>query len=338
MKKVLTIILLFFIHLESTNALKIVSLGDSINEGYMLIDNNKSFDNMFADTIDAEIYEHSHLGMRSDDLLKDLNHEDLKENIKNADIVIINIGANDLLDLFDYADLSKVGIKIEYGSIPHVDLNYKFINNLKTYLQEFVTKDIKPMTNKAISDFSVTFPIIIKKIREYNPNSTIVVNNLYNPFFNISISLLSVDLSAIEKEIDEVINSFNSIIDSDDNYIVIDVHSTLRNNKYLNVNPLTFSFDPHPNIEGHKRIYELYLQELCYKISYEGKDYYALKNSPININPKKKMGYTFLKWNYDLNNIKSDIELKAIYKFNYTNLLVLIILPLCLLVVKRNKK
>ena len=271
MKKILMIILLYFICVVNVNALKIVSLGDSINAGYMLPDSNKSFDNMFADILDAEIYEHSYLGMRSDNLLKELNQNNIKDNIKNADIVIINIGANDLLDLLDYADLSKVGIEIEYGAIPQVDLNNKFISNLKTYLQEFVTKDIKPMSDKAISDFSVIFPSIIKKVREYNPNATIIVNNLYNPFFNISIPLLNVDLSEIEKETDRIIDSFNNIINSNNDYTVIDVHGILRDNKYLNINPLSLSFDPHPNIDGHKKIYKLYLKELCYKISYEGK-------------------------------------------------------------------
>ena len=340
MRKVLLFIFMFLIMTMKVNALKIVSLGDSITSGYLLSDNSKSFDNLFSNTLGAEFYEYSHLGMRSDGLLKDLNKNEVKINIENADIVIINIGANDLLDLLDYADLSSVGIEIKYGTIPKVDFTDEFISNLKNYLQEFVKNDLKPMSIVAAKDFSVTFPSIISKIKEYNPNVKIYVNNLYNPFFNISVPLFKIDLSDIEKTTDEVIESFNSTIYNNEGYEVIDIYNILRNNKYLNVNPLSLSFDPHPNVDGHKKIYELYLKELCYKITYDNEDYYILKGNSIDIKPKSKFGYNFAKWNHDLNNINSDITLKAIYKLNYLYVVIPLILlvSIVILIIKKKNK
>lgn len=339
MKKILILILVTFLYIGSVNALKVVSLGDSIPNGYLLSDSNNSFDNMFADALGADYYEFSYIGMRSDDLLRELEQTELKRNIEDADIIIINIGANDLLDLLDYIDLSKVGIEYEYGSMPQIYLNSEFINNLKTYLQDFFVNELKPKAVEAANDFAIIFPLIIEKIKKYNPNVRIIVNNLYNPFFNISVPLLKMDLSYIEQTADEAIQSYNDIININSGYEIIDVYNTLRNNNYLNVNPTTLSFDPHPNIKGHRKIYELYLKELCYKVTYDNKDYYVLKNGSIDIKPKKKPGYKFVKWNYDLNNVDKDIELKAIYKFDYLYIvvLILVVVTAVVLILRRKK-
>lgn len=337
MKKLILFILLFLLTITNTKALKIVSLGDSISSGYLLSNSNNSFDNLLVSTLGAEYYEYSYLGMRSDDLLKDLNKKVVIENIKTADIILINTGANDLLDLLDYADLSSIGIEIKYGTMPKVEFTQEFITNLKNYLQDFVKNELKPMSVVAAKDFSVTFPTIINKIKEYNSNAKIYVNSLYNPFFNISVPLFKIDLSDIEKTTDEVIESFNTTIYNNAGYEVIDVYNALRDNGYLNVNPLSLSFDPHPNVDGHKKIYELYLKKMCYKVTYDNKDYYVLKGNTISIKPKTKFGYNFYKWNYDLNNITSNIELKAIYKFNYLYIIVPIII-VSIIIVSIKKK
>ena len=324
----------------NAKALKIVSLGDSIPNGYLLEDEDKSFDNLLADTLDAEYYEFSYIGMRSDDLLRELDNEEIKENIGNANIVIVNIGANDLLDLIDLLDLSKVGMKIEYGTNPTVGLNREFLDNFKTYLQDFFVNTLEPMSIKAADDFARVFPQIINKIKEYNQNAKIYVNNLYNPFFDISVPLLNLDLSGIEKVSDNAIKRFNETINNNEGYQVIDIYKTLRNNRYLNINPLSVSFDPHPNRLGHKRIYNLYLKELCYTVTYDDEVYYVLKGESINITPKKKDGYRFVKWDHDLNNIDGDIVLNAIYKkkFNFLYLIPIGLVIVIIIALVINKK
>lgn len=338
MKKILTVILLLFLSIMNVKALKVVSLGDSIPDGYRLSNKIDSFDNMFSKALNSKYYEHSYIGMRSDDLLRDLDIEKVKENVKSADIVIINIGANDLLDLFDYVDLSELGIVVEAGTTPKANLDIKTISILKEYLQRVFTDELKPMAIEAATDFSITFPLIIKKVKEYNPNAKIIVNNLYNPFFNISIPLLKIDLSDIEETCDEIINEFNNTIIKEDVYKIMDIYSTLRDNKYLNVNPIGLSFDPHPNIEGHKKIYELYLNELCYKVTYDGKDYYTFKNGKAEIKPKFKFGYTFVKWNKDINNVNSDMEIEAIYRFNYLYIIIPVVIIIITFILIKKKK
>ena len=156
MKKILLFVLLFILAINSTKALKIVSLGDSIPNGYLLDDSNQSYDNLLANTLNADFYEYSYIGMRSDELLSELDNEELKKNISEADIILINIGANDLLDLLDYADLSKVGLEIEYGSNQQIGLNREFLDALKNYLQDFFINTLKPMSIEVANTFSIT--------------------------------------------------------------------------------------------------------------------------------------------------------------------------------------
>ena len=314
MKKVLFFILIFILTISNVRAYKIVSLGDSIPNGYLLEDASDSFDNRIADTLKADFYEFSYLGMRSDDLLRELDREEIKNNIKDADMVIINIGANDLLDLLEQIDLSALNIDFEYGENIQINLNKEYLDNIYNYIKSFFEDELKPKAYEALLEFKKVFPQIISKVKEYNPNVKIYVNSLYNPFFDINIPLLSYDLSFISNISDEAINSFNDVIKASDEYIVIDTYNILRNNNYLNINILKGLFDPHPNIYGHKKIYEAYLKELCYKVTYEDEDYYVLKGSKFDIKPKKKKGYTFKKWNYDINKIDKDIVLKEVYK------------------------
>ena len=340
MKKVVLFIFVFCLFISNVKATKLVSLGDSIPNGYLLSDEEDSYDNLLADTLDLDFYEHSYIGMRSDDLLRDLEIEEVKNNIKDADIITINIGSNDLLDLLDYLDLSDYDFEIEYGENPSFDRD--MINSMISYIEDYFKNELEVGAIGALEDYKIIFPRIIAKIKEYNPEAKIYVNSLYNPFANVSVPLLGIDLSFIETIADNAITSFNDVIYSYDDYTIIDVYHTLDENKYLNVNPLQGQLDPHPNITGHKKIYELYLKELAYKVVYEDETYYVLKGGKLDIEPEKKEGYTFKKWNYDLNHIDKDIELKAIYKKNINYYLigtiVMIILLIIFFIIKRSRK
>ena len=314
MKKILLFILVFSLFIVNVKAYKIVSLGDSIPNGYLLDDEEDSFDNRLANTLKADFYEFSYIGMRSDDLLRELDRKEIKDNIKDADIVIINIGANDLLDLLDLLDLNKLNIDFEYGENIQVNLNKDYLDGIYNYIKSFFEDELEPKAKEALLEFKEVFPKIISKIKEYNPNVKIYVNSLYNPFFDISIPLLSYDLDFISNISDEAIKSFNDVINLSDEYTVVDTYNILRDNKYLNINIMQGLLDPHPNAFGHKKLYEAYLKELCYKVTYEDEDYYVLKGSKFDIKPKEKKGYTFKKWNYDINKIDKDVVLKEVYK------------------------
>ena len=340
MKKVLLFIFVFSLFIVNVNAYKLVSLGDSIPYGYLLDDQDDSYDNRLADTLKLDYYEYSYPGMRSDELLENLKLEEVKNNIKDADIIIINIGANDLLDLTDLIDLDNLPIDIE--AITSGNFDFDVIRQIVNYLNTFFREELRPQVAEVANEFSIVFPQIIDLVKSYNPNAKIYVNNLYNPFANLSIPAFNIDLSDVENFSNEAIVAFNDIISLGSDYEIVDIYNTLDDNSYLNVNPLQGQVDPHPNRVGHTKIYELYLSKLAYKVTYEDEVYYVIKGDKLDIKPEKKKGYTFKKWNYDLNNIDKDIELKAIYKKNINYYLVgsisVVVIVIIGLIIKRSRK
>ena len=340
MKKVLLFIFVFSLFIVNVNATKLVSLGDSIPYGYLLDDREDSYDDRLAYTLKLDYYEYSYPGMRSDELLENLKLDEVKDNIKDADIVIINIGANDLLDLTDLINVDSLPIDIE--SITSDSFDFSIVRQLVDYLNTFFRDELRPRVAGVANDFSIVFPKIIDLVKSYNPDVKIYVNNLYNPFANLSLPAFSIDLSDVENYSNEAIVSFNDIIALGSGYEIVDIYNTLDENSYLNVNPLQGQVDPHPNRAGHQKIYELYLSKLAYKVTYEDETYYVLKGDKLDIKPEKKKGYTFKKWNYDLNNIDKDIELKAIYKKNINYYLVgsvaIVVLLIIVLIIKRSRK
>ena len=337
MKKIIFFVLLSFFMISNVNALKITSLGDSVSNGDLLSDKEKSFDNRVANKLNAEFYEYSVSGMITDDLLKILDKKEVKENIENSDMVFINIGSGDLLDLTDDIDFSKFG----FNPKDKMDLKDDKATEFKNYLVNAFINKSGAKTEEVLNTFSIKFKKVIEKIKTYNPNVKIYVNNAYNPFFSLSIPFI-LDLSEIENVTEEAIKAFNEILKTSNEYTIIDIYSVLRNNDYLNVDPLNNSFDPHPNELGHEKIYEAYLKELCYKITYDGNDYYILKGDKFSIEPKIKEGYTFVKWNYDLDKIDKDIVLKEVYKknINYLYFIIpgsIVLVIIILLMIKKIK-
>lgn len=146
MKKVLFFIFLFFLMIGNVNALKITSLGDSIPNGVLLDDSEKAYDNKIAKLLNAELYEYSVSGITTDDLLKALDKKEVKENIKNSDIVFINIGSGDLLDLTDDIDFSK----FEFNPKEKMDLISETATKFKNYLIDAFINKLEPKTEKVI--------------------------------------------------------------------------------------------------------------------------------------------------------------------------------------------
>lgn len=315
MKKIILFFVTYFIIVLPVDALKLVSVGDSILSGYLLQDENDSFDNLLAEELNFDFYEYSYIGMTSDMLLDDLDNDNLKENIKAADIIILSIGSNDLLDLMFEMDFSNINIDF-YNNAKMTVNNTEGLATSINSLNNLITDELKNKVDLIIDNFEINYELIINKIRKLNNKATIYINNFYNPYFNLNIPIKGVDLSNISSYFDDVIDRFNSKIKAYDNVKIINIHSLLRKNKYLNVNYFSLNFDPHPNKKGQKEIFKEYLKQMTYKVQYEDNTYYVLKGGNLKLEEPTKKGYKFVKWNHDLNNINSDMEIKPIFKKN----------------------
>ncbi|WP_442600109.1 SGNH/GDSL hydrolase family protein [Neobacillus sp. D3-1R] len=132
---------------------KIVAIGDSLTQGvgdetesggYVGILNHTFEDNHINITIEN----YGKRGNRSDQLLKRLDEKKIASSIKEADIVLITIGANDIM-------------KVVKNNITHLKIE-QFQEEREGYVERL----------KAI----------FNKINELNPDAQIYIIGFYNPF------------------------------------------------------------------------------------------------------------------------------------------------------------
>jgi lysophospholipase L1-like esterase len=132
---------------------RIVSIGDSLTEGvgdesenggYVGILNNTFEDNNLNITVDN----FGKKGNRSDQLLKRLEREDISSAIKKADIVLITIGANDIM---------------------------------KVLKSNFMNVTMEPFQEERL-EYRKRLSAIFDKINDLNPEVQIYLIGFYNPF------------------------------------------------------------------------------------------------------------------------------------------------------------
>ncbi|MGM7719873.1 SGNH/GDSL hydrolase family protein [Metabacillus sp. Hm71] len=171
--------------------LKVVAIGDSLTQGvgdetesggYVGILNNTFEDN----NINITIENYGKRGNRTDQLLKRLEKKEIAESIQKANIVIITIGANDMM---------------------------KIVRNNFTNLNIEVFNQEKP-------DYLERLTAIFNKINKINPNTHIYLIGFYNPFDRYfgdieELQLIVNDWNESSKSVTEEFDNVNYIPISD---------------------------------------------------------------------------------------------------------------------------
>lgn len=132
---------------------KIVAIGDSLTEG--IGDETKSggyvgiLNHTFEDNnLNITVENFGKKGNRSDQLLKRLEKEEIASSIKEADIVLITIGANDIM---------------------------------KVLKSNFMNVTMEPFQEERVK-YGERLTAIFTKINELNPDTQIYLMGFYNPF------------------------------------------------------------------------------------------------------------------------------------------------------------
>jgi len=135
--------------------IKIVSVGDSLTEGVGDSTNRGGYVPYLKEMLkldrgvkDAEIDNFGVKGNRSDQLLKKLGTKKVKEAVKEADIIIVTIGGNDVM---------------------------------KVVRENFASLTLGAFENQK-RIFEQNLQDVINKVRKDNKHSAIVLVGLYNPF------------------------------------------------------------------------------------------------------------------------------------------------------------
>ncbi len=221
--------------------IRYVALGDSIAHGYGL---SNPEEDCYVGQITAYLKNHYDYvfsanlgkdGLRSDELLewltdeKNENYKKCTATLKNADVVTISIGSNDLLHL----------IHLGPGMVQEIQ-------------QE------KALFQKACDDFAFIFPQIIQAVKRISPKAKIYVGNVYNPCHGLAL------FEAVEGVAEEYIGRLNKVFQESKDYEVIDIKKAFleSDRKLINMAINLERVDPHPNADGHSLIGTLMIEKM----------------------------------------------------------------------------
>ena len=242
-----------------------VALGDSITTGYGL-DEAQSFAEQIAEqegyTLNNSLASD---GATSTDLLEVVRSEANADTLKNADLITITIGGNDLMNAL-YAYLAEEYNKQNSDtSITAEDVKASLAGTLSEIPQvamlRFAASKIPDFPNStaantALSTFATNFSSIISAIKAANSTAQLIVVNQYNPYGHLTTGtgVLSLDLSAI----DTAVRALNTVISSSAEsagYTVADVYTKFKeaesNPCNASVSLPSINLDFHPNATGH---------------------------------------------------------------------------------------
>ncbi|WP_425440901.1 SGNH/GDSL hydrolase family protein [Sediminibacillus halophilus] len=136
--------------------LDIVAIGDSLTQGVGDTSHNGGYVGILGNTLNddgqqkVDIVNYGKRGNRSDQLLKRLDQTEIKSSIEEADIVLVTIGANDIM---------------------------KVVKN------NFTNLEYEPFV-KEQANYMERLRKIFDKMVELNPDATIYLIGFYNPFEN----------------------------------------------------------------------------------------------------------------------------------------------------------
>lgn len=150
---------------ENQGTTHIVAIGDSLTQGVGDETNRNGYVGILDRTINqfgqlAEIDNYGKRGNRTDQLLNRLDNEEISASLQDSDIVLITIGANDIM-------------KIVRENIMHL------------VFQDFVV---------AQDEYEKRLRNIFDEIRELNPNTEIYLIGFYNPFQEYFQDIKELDL------------------------------------------------------------------------------------------------------------------------------------------------
>ncbi len=238
-----------------------VALGDSITTGYGLAENETGFAKQVADSNGYTLTNLAQDGATSTDLLEVVKSEANADTLKNADLITITIGGNDLMNaLYAYlaeeynkqnsdTPITAEDVKASLAGTPSEIPQVAMLSFAASKIPFFPNS---PAANTALSTFATKFSSIISAIKGNNSSAEIIVINQYNPYSRLSTGNL-LDLSAI----DTAVRALNTVISSSAEsagYTVADVYTKF---KEAESNPCNASVSPsinldfHPNATGH---------------------------------------------------------------------------------------
>lgn len=198
-------------------------LGDSIGAGEGIANPDEaSFGKIVADTIGYDYVNDSVSGYNSDALLVHLELPSVKKDIENASLISLSIGGNDFL-----------------------------VDNMAALAFEAILFDSYDRFDEIAADFYDNFCKIIAKIKSYNPNAVLLVNNLYNPRMGIGRDVYQQGVNRLNAVYERYLKEHPG------SYTIVDAASAIGDNSaYIAMDTI------HPSAQGNIQIAKAVLKAL----------------------------------------------------------------------------
>ncbi|MBQ5842733.1 MAG: SGNH/GDSL hydrolase family protein [Clostridia bacterium] len=224
----------------------VVFFGDSIAAGYGLADEeNERYSSLIAAEYGCTVYNYAVSGDDGKDLLE-LLAEGNCEHLKDATVIVLSIGANNVLKAAD-------------ALIPY----YEALQN-GTAPETFDVTDVMNVVAQGIDRFKTELPQIIQALREVNADAKIIFQTVYNPYrdfteFKVEQNGFTLSFAAVSAS---SVIALNDVIENGaeaNGYTVCEVYTPFKEyeGNLINALPDGSNVDPHPNKEGHKLLAEL---------------------------------------------------------------------------------
>lgn len=258
---------------------KYVAVGDSIAYGYGL--ENKDVDSYAAKVRDYYEISSSNFqnkavsGMTCAQFYDIIQTAEYTDVIKDADMLTVSIGSNELLGLATQAVADVTGV--QKGDPQFAEKTLEVFKNAsltekatmsKQIYDFFTSNETKEKIDAAILQYQEKWTKSVEYIYSINPDIVFVATEFYNPYYEIE--LLNYDLGGF---IDESIQRLNKILwdtsNSEQKYRIAKIYDAFNTTdpRITNVNVSLlnggFNIDPHPNVAGHEVIYTKVIDELA---------------------------------------------------------------------------
>lgn len=202
---------------ETRQVKKYVVLGDSIAAGYLqegYVRGGALPETSYAARVGKELFvapvNHAWSGITSAELLSKLKSGEYDASLKDAELVTLSVGSNDLL--LPFIDCVKKALAVDITGSSKEELMKVFQENynpmtdagLKNLQEKWKELRKELLTSQELREapdkFASTFSEIIDGIQKEAPNARILVTSFYNPYrtFNISLpGIIDFDLGTI---------------------------------------------------------------------------------------------------------------------------------------------
>lgn len=235
---------------EEGNGKDYLALGDSISVGTGLSNKEKAFTSLLSAALNNSKYMNEAVGgLTSEGLLRKLVDKELRNEIKEAEIITITIGGNDLIEA-----MKKSFAVLKKDNKLSLEQFYLKYNDIKTF---FLLKDImdnqkvKKIFHNSYETFGKNLNEILSTINQLNPKVMIIIQTVYNPFDgNEGFQLIAQYVDQYLKKLNEIINKVSL-----KRCFIVDTYKEFKDcgGKYTRI----ANFDIHPNEDGHQKIFEL---------------------------------------------------------------------------------